>query len=296
MAIPDYQTIMLPLLKALGDKGEHSLRQTIDELAIQFKLSPEEQSQLLPSGQQSIFRNRVGWARTYLKKAGLIEYTSRGLFRISDRGVQVLSKKPERIDVKFLKQFKEFNEFRSIRQEKPQDEETETTPEETLANAYLNLRNELANDLLQQLKVSTPGQFEGIVIDLLVAMGYGGSRKEAAKVIGKSGDKGIDGVINEDKLGLDTIYVQAKKWDGSVGSPEIRNFAGALQEQHARKGVFITTASFSSSAKEVASRVDNKLILIDGETLVQYMIDHNIGVSPSVTYELKKIDLDYFDE
>jgi len=296
MAIPDYQTIMLPLLNTLEDNQEHSLRQVIDDLAVQFNLTPEEQTQLLPSGQQTIFHNRVGWARTYMKKAGLIESTRRGFFRITDRGLKVLNQKPARIDVKFLRQFEGFNEFLAVKRGKTQDEETEITPEEALANAYLEMRNELANDLLQQLKASTPRQFENIVVDLLVAMGYGGSRKEAAKVIGKSGDEGIDGVINEDRLGLDIIYVQAKKWESTVGSPEIQKFAGALQVQHAKKGVFITTSNFSKSAIDVASRVDNKLILIDGETLVQYMIDHNIGVSPSVTYEIKKIDLDYFTE
>jgi len=296
MVIPDYQTIMLPLLKTLEDNQEHSLRQVIDDLAVQFNLTPEEQSQLLPSGQQTIFHNRVGWARTYMKKAGLIESTKRGFFRITDRGLKILNQKPARIDVKFLRQFEGFNEFLAVKRGKTQDEETEITPEEALANAYLEMRNELANDLLQQLKASTSRQFENIVVDLLVAMGYGGSRKEAAKVIGKSGDEGIDGVINEDRLGLDIIYVQAKKWESTVGSPEIQKFAGALQVQHAKKGVFITTSNFSKSAIDVASRVDNKLILIDGETLVQYMIDHNIGVSPSVTYEIKKIDLDYFTE
>ncbi|GAH85839.1 unnamed protein product, partial [marine sediment metagenome] len=172
----------------------------------------------------------------------------------------------------------------------------ETTPEEALANAYQNLKNNLASELLQQLKAISSRQFENIVIDLLVAMGYGGSRKEAAKAIGKSGDEGIDGIINEDRLGLDVIYVQAKKWEGTVGRPEIQKFAGALQGQHAKKGIFIATSNFSKEAADFASRVDNKIILIDGDTLVQYMIDHNIGVTPFVNYEVKKIDLDYFTE
>jgi restriction system protein len=299
MTIPLFQQIMLPLLQLLEDKQEHSLRQVIDSLTNQFNLTQEEQHELLPSGKQAIFDNRVGWARTHLKKAGLIESTRRGFFRITDRGLQVLKQKPAKIDVKFLNQFEEFREFRAIRREKQEEldeEETETTPEEALANAYQDLKNNLASELLQQLKASSPTQFENIVIDLLVAMGYGGSRKEAAKAIGRSGDEGIDGIINEDRLGLDVIYVQAKKWEGTVGRPEVQKFAGALQGQHARRGIFITTSNFSKEAADFASRVDNKIILLDGDTLVQYMIDHNIGVTPSVNYEVKKIDLDYFTE
>jgi restriction system protein len=299
MTIPLFQQIMLPLLQLLEDKQEHSLRQVIDSLTNQFNLTQEEQHELLPSGKQAIFDNRVGWARTHLKKAGLIESTRRGFFRITDRGLQVLKQKPAKIDVKFLNQFEEFREFRAIRREKPEEldeEETETTPEEALANAYQDLKNNLANELLQQLKASSPTQFENMVIDLLVAMGYGGSRKEAAKAIGRSGDEGIDGIINEDRLGLDVIYVQAKKWEGTVGRPEVQKFAGALQGQHARRGIFITTSNFSKEAADFASRVDNKIVLLDGDTLVQYMIDHNIGVTPSVNYEVKKIDLDYFTE
>jgi restriction system protein len=299
MAIPTFQQITLPLLKLLEDKQEHSLRQVIDTLTNEFILTSEEQRALLPSGKQAIFDNRVGWARTYMKKAGLLEYTRRGFFRITERGLDVLIQKPTMIDVKFLEQFEEFKEFQTIRHEKaitPDREETENTPEEALANAYQNLKNELASDLLQQLKTSSPKQFENIVIDLLVAMGYGGSRKEAAKAIGKSGDEGIDGIINEDRLGLDVIYIQAKKWEGTVGRPEIQKFAGALQGQHAKKGIFITTSNFSKEAADFAVRVDNKIILIDGDTLVQYMIDHNIGVAPFASYEVKKIDLDYFTE
>jgi len=236
-----------------------------------------------------------------MKKAGLIESTRRGFFRITDRGLQVVREKPPTIDVKFLEQFEEFRAFRAIRREKPAEsgeEGPDATPEEALANAYQDLKNSLANDLLQQLKASSSAQFENIVIDLLVAMGYGGSRKEAIRAIvtGRSGDEGIDGVINEDRLGLDVIYVQAKKWEGGVGRPEIQKFAGALQGQHAKRGIFMTTSNFSKEATDFASRVDNKIILIDGQTLVQHMIDNNVGVTPSANYEVKKIDLDYFTE
>ncbi|MBM2832770.1 MAG: mrr restriction system protein [Dehalococcoidia bacterium] len=301
MAIPDYQTIMLPLLKLLEDKQEHSLRQVIDSLADQFKLTPEEQRELLPSGRQAKFDNRVGWARTYMKKAGLLESTRRGSFCITDRGLELVNRTPARIDVKFLEQFKEFSEFRAIKRERsiedrqPQ-EELSTTPEEALANAYQRIRDGVADDLLQQLKGSSPTRFENIVIDLLVAMGYGGSRKDAARAIGRTGDEGVDGIINEDRLGLDVIYVQAKKWEGIVGRPEIQKFAGALQGQRARKGIFITTSQFSREALDFTSRIDSKIVLIDGEALVQFMIDHNIGVSSSATYEIKRIDSDYFTE
>jgi restriction system protein len=299
MAIPVFQQVTLPLLQLLEDKQEHSLRQIIDSLINQFSVTQEEQHELLPSGKQAIFDNRVGWARTYLKKAGLIESTRRGFFRITDRGLKVLQQNPAKIDRKFLEQFEEFRTFQSIRRERPAplgEEEAETTPEETLANAYQDLKDNLAGELLQQLKASSPTQFENMVIDLLVAMGYGGSRKEAAKAIGRSGDEGIDGIINEDRLGLDVIYIQAKKWEGTVGRPEIQKFAGALQGQHAKRGIFITTSNFSKEATDFASRVDNKIVLIDGDTLVQHMIDHDVGVTPSVNYEVKKIDLDYFTE
>ena len=298
MTIPVFQQIMLPLLQLLEDKQEHSLRQVIDSLTNQFSLTKEEQDDLLPSGKQAIFDNRVGWARTYMKKAGLIEYTRRGLFHITERGLEVLGQDPVRIDMRFLEQFEEYRRFRATKREKPREpeEEGKETPEEALGNAYKNLKDTLASDLIQQLKAGSSKQFEHIVIDLLVAMGYGGSRKEAAKAIGKSGDEGVDGIINEDRLGLDIIYVQAKKWEATVGRPEIQKFAGALQGHHARKGIFIATSDFSTGAIDFASRVDSKIILIDGDALVQHMIDHNIGVSTSANYQVKRIDSDYFVE
>jgi len=299
MAIPDYQTIMLPLLKFIRDKKEHSLRETIDALADQFHLTAEERRELLPSGNQAIFNNRVGWARTYMKKAGLLKSTRRGYMCITDRGLNVLEQNPQKIDVTFLLQFEEFREFKTFRREKSieqVEEEQAETPEEVLESAYQNLRSDLANDLLKQIMASPPSLFENIVIDLLVKMGYGGSRKDAGEAIGKTGDEGIDGIIKEDPLGLDIIYIQAKKWDNTVGRPEIQKFAGALQGKHARKGIFISTSNFSREARDFASSIDTKIILIDGGQLTQLMIDHNIGVSPSVTYETKKIDLDYFTE
>jgi len=302
MAIPDYQSIMLPLLEFAGDQEEHSLRQAIDSLAQEFQLSYEERKQLLPSGQQEVFNNRVAWARTYLKKAGLLDSTRRGYFRITNRGVSVLTKNPPKINVHFLEQFEEFRHFRSLRHKKEEKEQgqeaeiQETTPEEALETAYQSLRVDLGNDLLQQIKSSSPSLFEKIVIELLVKMGYGGSRQDAGRAIGKSGDEGIDGIIKEDRLGLDIIYIQAKRWENTVGRPEIQKFAGALQGQRARKGIFITTASFSREAVDYASRIENKIVLIDGERLAQLMIDHNLGVSPMATYEVKRIDSDYFAE
>jgi len=300
MPIPDYQTIMLPLLKFAEDLQEHSLWQAIDVLTNQFNLTDEEQRQLLPSGQQTIFYNRVGWARTYMKKAGLLESTRRGYFRITGRGLEALKQDPSKIDNSYLEQFEEFRDFKALTREKSAEakevEEQEKTPLEVLESAYQNLRNGLANDLLQQIKASPPSLFENIVVELLVKMGYGGSRKDAGKAIGKTGDEGIDGIIKEDRLGLDIIYIQAKRWEHSVGRPEIQRFAGALQGQRARKGIFITTSTFSQEAYDYVDAIDSKIVLIDGELLAQSMIDSNVGVTSDRIYEIKRIDLDYFAE
>lgn len=301
MSIPDYQTCMLPLIKYYGDGQEHKNQESIDALSKDFRLSEEERRLLLPSGVQGLFDNRVNWARTYLKKAGLIESPKRGLHRITKRGMDVLKKKPDRIDVSYLDQFQEFKTFRALRHEK---EETEIsalefsskTPEESLEIAYQKLRSDLATDLLQTLKGCSPTFFERLVVEVIVKMGYGGTRQDAGKAIGKAGDGGIDGIIKEDKLGLDAIYIQAKRWENTVSRPEIQKFIGALAQQRAKKGLFITTSSFSSEAEDCVSRIDAKVVLIDGETLAQMMIDHNVGVSPVNTYEVKKIDSDYFSE
>lgn len=299
--IPDYQTIMLPLLKLISDQQEHSLQNSIDDIANQYQLTTKERRELLPSGKQSIVDNRVGWARTYLKKAGLLEYIRRGYFRITTRGIEVLNRNLEKIDLSVLKEFPEFRDFQNLR--KPQDAalprswgESKLTPQELLADAVETLRSELADELLEQLKAGSPKLFENIVVDLLVKMGYGGSWEDAAKAIGRSGDEGIDGIINEDKLGLDVIYIQAKRWENSVGRPEVQKFAGALMGQKARKGVFITTSDFTSDARNYASKVETKIVLIDGNMLVNSMIDYGIGVTTTDSYEIKKVDLDYFTE
>jgi restriction system protein len=299
MPIPDYQATMLPFMNLAGDKAEHSLRDAIETLANQFKLTEQERQELLPSGQQEIFTNRVGWARTYLKKAGLIETTRRGFFKITERGLDVLKQKPALINAKFLRQFEEFRMFQARRE--PSEDNAEEidqprTPQEALEQAYQSLRSELAAEILSQIKQSPPSLFERLVVELVVKMGYGGSRKDAGQAIGKSGDEGIDGISKEDRLGLDIIYLQAKRWAATVGRPEIQKFAGALQGQRARKGIFITTSDFSREALEYAAKIESKIVLIDGEQLAQMLIDHNIGVTPVSNFEIKKIDSDYFSE
>jgi restriction system protein len=296
MAIPDYQSIMLPLLKFAADGKEHTVREATDALAREFSLTDEERRAVLPSGQQTIFDNRVGWARTYMKKALLLDTPRRGSIVITGRGKEVLSSHPQRIDVGFLEQFPEFQEFRAIRKEKPPDRPPGETPRELLEEAVQTLRDNLASELLQQIKSSPPRLFERVVVELLVTMGYGGSLKDAGQAIGRSGDEGIDGIIKEDRLGLDIIYIQAKRWTNTVPRPEIQKFAGALQGQRAKKGIFITTSDFSKDAREYAAKIDSRIILIDGEQLAQYMIDHNIGVAPVASYEVKRIDSDYFAE
>jgi restriction system protein len=262
---------------------------------------------MLPSGTAPLFDNRVGWARTYLKQAGLLESPKRGVLRITERGKATLSKSPKRIDVKFLDQFAEFREFRTKRSDTATVVAVETnapaaqptpeaeTPEDRLAAAYRRIRQDLESELLDQVKGSSPAFFERLVVDLLVAMGYGGSRRDAGRALGKSGDGGIDGIIKEDKLGLDVIYLQAKKWEGTVGRPEIQKFAGALQGHRAAKGVFITTSSYTRDALEYVNMINTKIILIGGQELAALMIDHNVGVTRVGMYELKKVDADYFE-
>lgn len=300
MSIPDYQSCMLPLLKFYSDDKDHTFRETVEALAKDLKLTDEERREMLPSGKQEIFDNRIGWARTYLKKAGLIDSPKRGINRISPRGFEILKQKPQKIDVHFLSQFKEFQEFRALRRiqsdEVSELESNDKTPEESLESAYQSIRNDLASDLLQRLKTCSPSFFERLVVEVIVKMGYGGTRKDAGKAIGRSGDGGIDGIIKEDKLGLDAIYIQAKRWENTVGRPDIQKFVGALNGLRARKGLFITTSNFSSDADDYVSRIDSKVVLINGETLAQLMIEYNVGVSTVNAYEVKKVDSDYFLE
>jgi len=306
MAVPDYQSLMLPLLKIAVDGNEHNLSETTEALAQQFNLNDQDRKEMLPSGKQRRFDNRVNWARTYLQKAHLLTRTGRSKFRITERGVEVVKNQPLQINVKFLKQFPEFLEFVQSRDSKangdantPQEilEKTSQTPQEILDTSYQSLRQNLAQELLEHIKNSPPQFFENLVVDLLIAMGYGGSRKEAGQAIGQVGDGGIDGIIKEDKLGLDAIYLQAKRWEGTVTRPVVQGFAGALMGRKARKGILLTTSTFSQQAIDYANSIDNlKIILIDGEQLTQLMIDHDVGVTEESRYLVKKIDLDYFND
>jgi len=291
---------MLPLLELLADGEEHTSSELVEALALRFGLTDDERNELLPSGKQERFLNRASWARSYLKRALLIENTGRGRVRIAPRGIEALQARPERVDIKYLKQFPEFALRQNNRQ--PEDaavddaDEVVQTPEEMLEAGYQSLRRELARDLLQRVKSVSPRFFERLVVDLLVAMGYGGSRKDAGQAVGQSGDGGIDGIIKEDRLGLDVVYVQAKRWDGTVGRPVVQAFAGSLEGQRARKGVLITTSQFSQDARDYVSRIEKKIVLIDGEQLAQLMIDYGIGVAEVVSYTVKRIDADYFDQ
>lgn len=303
--IPDYQTLMLPLLKLVSDGQEHKYRDIIENLATEFEVTDEERKELLASGNQAIFDNRVGWAKTYLKKAGLLDSPKRAVFVITDLGRQTLSRKPDRIDAKYLRQFPAFLEFQNASRNDNETEEEiatieihEQTPEENLDKAYQRIRKSLASELLNKVIELSPAFFERLVVELLVKMGYGGSIKDAGKAMGKSGDEGIDGTIKEDKLGLDIIYIQAKRWKTGnvVGRPEIQKFVGALAGQGAKKGIFITTSNFTKEALDYTPRNETKIVLIDGEQLAQLMIDYSLGCTTQQTYELKKLDSDYFGE
>lgn len=296
---------MLPVLRFAADEHEHTVREATGELAALLGLSESERTQLLPSGQQAVFENRVGWARTYLKKAGFIDNTRRPYFRITQRGLEVLSQRPATIDNAFLAQYPEFTEFRARGEkvEAPQrspkaaaSSGPERTPHEAIEYGYQRLRQELAEELLGRVKNAPPDFFERLVVRLLVRMGYGGSTADAGRAIGRTGDEGIDGVINEDPLGLDVIYIQAKRWQGVVGRPDIQRFVGALLGQRARKGVFITTGTFTSEAKQFANNIDSRVILIDGERLAELLIDNGIGVSTVSQYEIKQVNSDFFAE
>ena len=293
---------MLPFLQHLADGQEHTLRDAEESLAAHFKLSPAEQPERLPSGQQGVFKNRIGWARTCLKKAALLESPRRAVFRITERGLQTLASRPARIDGKYLEQFPEFLEFRDASKSDSglaspiELAPSRTTPEEAIETAHQGLRDQLAAELLVRILGCSPTFFEQLVVELLVKMGYGGSRKDAGERIGQSGDGGIDGIIKEDRLGLDTIFIQAKRWQGTVGRPEIQKFVGALQGQRAKKGVFITTSSYTADAADDASRIDTKVVLINGKQLAGLMIDFDVGVAPAATYIVKRIDSDYFEE
>ncbi len=304
MPIPDFQSIMLPLLDFLRDQKEHSNKEIIEGLSNHFKLSSEERNTRLPSSKSVyLISNRIGWAETHLKMAGLIESPRRAIYKITPDGIETLNKNLTQLNVSYLKNFKKYEDERkswnSTTKEDLQEDSKELsnyTPDEMIEIGYNKIREELSTELLLTVKKSTPKFFETLVVDLLIKMGYGGSLKDNGSVVGRSNDEGIDGLIKEDKLGLDVIYIQAKKWEGSIGRPEIQKFVGALQGQRAKKGIFITTSNFSENAYNYVSNIDSKVVLINGEELSNLMIDYNIGVSSKKYFEIKKIDSDYFLE
>jgi restriction system protein len=307
MPVPGYQEFMLPLVKLASDGQEHKITDAIDALADQFGVGKQDREIMLPSGTQTRLYNRVTWALTYLTKSLLLEKSARGRFRIAPRGADVLKNDPARIDNAFLQQFDEFRAFKQKRtksatsvvaiDESGGDEvDTSLTPLERIEGGYNELREALADELLSRVRTMKPKAFEQLVVDVLVAMGYGGSQLDAAQVVGKSGDGGIDGVIKEDRLGLDMVYVQAKRHTNDVGPGAIREFVGSLGEHKATKGVFITCGGFTSGAIEAAAKAHHRIVLIDGDQLAEYMIDNGVGVADSKAYTVKKLDSDYFGE
>jgi len=299
MAIPGYQDLMLPLLKLVSDGKEYLLREIIERLAKEFNLSEEERNEFLPSRLQRVFDNKVNWRKTYLSKFGLLESPKRGYIKISKVGKQFLDDNPnlDKLTNKDLMQFESFREFISSGNKKSIVLHIDSeTPTEIIEQKIQEVNEALADELLRKIKNSSPKFFEKLVIDLLLKIGYGGSEKEMAEVVGKSGDEGIDGTIKEDKLGLDVIYIQAKKWEGPVGRPEIQKFIGALSGKKAKKGVFFTTSTFTDEAKNYVSHLEQKVVLIDGNKLADLMIKNNVGVSVEKVIEIKRIDSDYFEE
>lgn len=305
MNIPDYQTLMLPVLQFISDGKEYRFRDIVDGVAEMLSLTVAERKEMLASGSQTVLDSRVGWARTYLKKAGLLASPRRGVHIITELGERTLKEKPNRIDVKYLKQFPVFLDFINASNKNNNDgiigtssASEEITPEENLDKSYQIIREALSAELLSKVVELSPTTFERLVVELLVKMGYGGSIKDAGKAVGKSGDEGIDGTIKEDRLGLDIIYIQAKRWKPGnvVGRPELQKFVGALAGQGAKKGIFITTSSFTKEALEYTPKNETKIVLIDGYKLTELMIDFNLGCSVQQVYELKRVDLDYFEQ
>lgn len=303
MAVPDFQSLMLPLLRLAGDGMDHTFKDAVEAIAIEFSLTPEERNELLPSSSRTtLFYNRLAWAKRHMTMAGLLQAPRRGVFCITQRGRELLVSQLARIDMKTLQQFPEYERARrgdvqaSVEPAMPAVAFNELTPEESIERAHLSLRKDLARELLESIMQCSPAFFELLIIKLMIKMGYGGSREEAGKAVGRSGDGGIDGIINEDRLGLDAIYLQAKRWEGVIGRPEIMKFVGALAGQRATKGVFITTSWFTQDAKDYALSSQYKVVLIGGERLADLMIEHDLGVSVAATYQLKRIDSDFFSE
>ena len=301
--VPDYQSLMLPVLRAAA-AGEQRIGAVVQSLAEELGLSEAARAALLASGRQTIFANRVHWAKTYLAKAGLVEATKRGHFRLTQRGVDVLAASPERIDNRFLSRFEEFRQF-SDRSAQPTDDEVvpepadaaEQTPDEIMRAAHRRIEAALAEELLDRVRAAPPNFFERLIVNLLLAMGYGGSAADAGRALGRSGDDGVDGVIDQDALGLDRVYIQAKRYaaDNSVGPGAIRDFFGSLDRHKAAKGLFVTTSGFTSSARETADYLSKRIVLIDGEQLTRLMIRHNVGCRIEEVLHVKKVDEDFFE-
>ena len=302
MAVPNYETLMLPVLKFLADGQVRKTSELVSHIANEFELTQEDMKQLIPSGRAKLLNNRVGWACTYLRKAGLISSPRRAYNQITEDGIEVLRKEPNRVDNRFLSRFEQFRQFQedNRRSTEANSEETtgasEKTPEEIIGIQSEIISASLVNDLLEQIRSMEPDVFEQLVVDLLLAMGYGGTAEDAGRAIGQSNDGGVDGVILEDVLGLDTIYIQAKRWKNTVPIKEVRDFAGALMSKRSHKGVFITTSEFPSSADEFVRSIDRKIILIDGKRLANLMLKFGLGVTTIRTIEIKEIDSDYFNE
>lgn len=305
MAIPDYQTLMLPVLQACST-GEVQNKDVVEQLSDDFGLTEEEREQLLPSGKQTTFSNRVSWAKGYLKQAGLVKYTKYGHFEITEAGRKVLAANPTNIDIEFLSQFESFQEFRNRKGSSSGVEPTaveasdqsEKTPDEVLRAAHRQINEALASDLLDRVQEASPEFFEDLIVELLLAMGYGGASERAGRRIGGSGDGGVDGVIDQDPLGVDQIYVQAKRYKegNNIGAGAIRDFFGALNLKKAQKGIFFTTSSFSGDALQTAKDLGMRIVLIDGKRLAKLMLNYNIGCRDEEVLYLKKIDHDFFED
>ena len=308
MSIPDYQTCMLPVLKK-AEHGEVKISTVIEELSDEFGLTDDEKAELLPSGKQTIIANRIHWAKSYLKQAGLVEVTKRAHFIISDRGRKVLAENPSFIDAKMLEKYEDFQDFKNRKNTRDVSDEitqptqklpinTSQTPDEIMRAAHKEIDDTLREDMLEQIRNATPAFFEGLVVNLLVSMGYGGSVTDAGRAIGKAGDGGIDGVIDQDALGLDRVYIQAKRYaeGNNIGSGAIRDFFGSLDRFKASKGLFVTTSAFTSEAVETAQLLSKRIVLIDSETLTKLMVRYNVGCRVEDTLFLRKLDEDFFTD
>lgn len=302
MPVPDYQSFLLPVVQAVGDGAIHTNTEIREAAAQILHLSEADLKELLPSEMQTAFENRVGWAMTYLTKAGLLQRPKRAHYQITDRGREALSKTPTSLTTKYLRQFPEFVEFMSKTHPGTSVATggvglvvSEQSPVDLIEAGYQTLRAELAEQIIEQVMACSPAFFERLVVDLLVAMGYGGSRADAGRAVGKSGDGGIDGIIKEDRLGLDAVYIQAKRWEGSVGSDRVMAFSGALDDHGANKGVLITTSHFTADAKAFAEKIQKRIVLIDGVRLAELMMDFGVGVTEEASYSIKRLDADYFE-